>query len=498
MSNSIPASAIVQVVPGVISAGGNALALNAVMLDANTRIPYNTVQSFPSAAAVAAYFGSGSLEANAASIYFGGYLNSSVKPGALLFYQYNSTAISAFTRGASVAGLSLAQLQAITGTLSVTVDGTVHSTTSLSLSAATSFSNAASIIQTAISLIAPAAVTYDSVSGAFVITSGTTGTTSTITLPTGTAATALGFTGGVTSQGAAAQTPSGAMNNILAITANWASFMTLFDPDGGTGNTIKQQFAAWVAGGVANNNYVYVCWDVDTTPQNTVPASSSLGILTANESGVCLISSVDYTIAAFICGAIASINFNAVNGRATFAFKQSPSPLNGTITNQTVAANLIANNYTFYGAYATAAQGFTFFYDGAVQGEFIWLDAFVNQIWLNNSFQLNLMSLLTSVGSVPYDTAGYALLRAACMSTIQAGLNFGAFAPTNLSPAQIAEVNTAAGTAIDAVLSAQGWYLQVLPAPAATRAQRKSPPMNFWYLDAGSVQQISLNSVEVQ
>jgi hypothetical protein len=498
---TIPASQIVQVNPGVISAGGNSLALNGLVLTSNTRVPIGSVSSFSNAAAVSAYFGPAAAETAFATIYFGGYLNSTLKPSALLFSQYNSAAVSAYVRGVN-AGLTLAQLQSITsGAISVTIDGTAKSTTTLNLSTATSFSNAASLIATALSLSGGQTCTYDSVSGGFVITSGTTGNTSTMTVPTGSAAITLGLSTGTVSPGASATTPSAALTAILQITANWATFTTLFDPDGGSGNTQKQLFAAWAAGAVANSNYAYICWDVDTTPTSTVPATTSLGYILkqANSSGTCLISSTDYTIASFIMGAVASINFNQTQGRITATFKQSPSALNGVVTNQTVASNLIANGYNFYGSYATANQGFIFFNPGTVSGQFLWLDAFVNQIWLNNNLQLNLMTLLTSVGSVPYTTYGYSLIKAACQGTIQTALNFGMFAPgVALSALQIAEVNAAAGVPIDSTLTAQGWYLQVLPATSAQRATRSSPTINFWYNDAGAVQQIVIASTEVE
>ena len=63
---SIPASAIVQVNPGVINAGGQALALNGLILTANTAIPIGSVQPFASSTAVSAFFGASSTEGNPA------------------------------------------------------------------------------------------------------------------------------------------------------------------------------------------------------------------------------------------------------------------------------------------------------------------------------------------------------------------------------------------------------------------------------------------------
>ena len=498
---TIPASAIVNVVPGVISAGGTGLDLQALVLTEGTRVPIGAVLAFPSALAVSGYFGGSSAEAAAAANYFAGFQNSNIKPGSILFAQFNNdAAVAAWLRGGSLAAMTLAQLQALSGVLAVTVNGTLYTSGTINLSAATSFSNAATIIQAAF-VTPPFTVTFDSVASAFIVTSTTTGAASTISFGSGSISAALALslaTGAVNSQGADVTTAAAFMAGIIAITTNWASFVNLTDPDDGAGNTIKQAFAAW--NNTQDNAYVYVAWDTDITPTESTAATTSLGyILKQNQSsGTCPIYSADNTLAMFVCGAIASLDFTEHNGRITFAFK-SQAGLVASVTSQTAAANLMANGYNFYGAYATANDEFVFLYPGSVTGEFKWLDSYVDQIWLNNSFQLDLMTLMTQAKSVPYAPPGYAQVRAACMDTINAGLNFGAFiGGVPLSSLQASEVNNAAGLAIDQVLSSQGWYLQILPAAAQTRANRQSPPMTFWYMDGGSVQQINLASIEVQ
>ena len=501
MTKSIPASYFVSIVPGVISAGGSALDLNGLMLTSGTRTPIGSVLSFPSAAAVSTYYGASSTEAAAASIYFAGFDNSNVKPGALLIAQYNTANVAAYLRGASLASMTLAQLQALTpGTLTITTDGVAKTSGTITLSGATSFSNAATIIQAAFT--SPNfVVSYDSVAAAFVFTSNTTGGSSTVTFCTGSLADPLNLRqadGAVLSQGAVTAVPATFMASIVAITQDWATFFTAFDPDNGSGNTLKLAFSNWTNS--QGNRYAYIAWDTDASPTTTVPATTSLGALLAASSisGTCAIYGVDYSKAAYQSGAVAAVDFTQRNGRTNFAFR-AQSGLTPDVTDVTTASNLIANGYNFYGAVATANQGFAYMYPGSVSGAFKWLDSYINQIWLNNALQLALMELLTGVKSVPYNQAGYALIRAACMDPINAAVNFGAIQPgVTLSALQIAEVNNAAGLKIDTTLSAQGWYLQILDAPAQTRGQRKSPPMTLWYMDGGSVNQITLASVEVQ
>jgi hypothetical protein len=396
--------------------------------------------------------------------------------------------------------MTLAQLQALSGILTLTVNGTVKTSSTISLSAATSFSSAATIIQAGFTS-PPFSVSYDSIANAFVFTTTLTGATATITEATGTLSASLYLTtatGAVLSQGAAIATPTTYMNSIINTTTNLATFMTVFDPDAGSGNTQKQAFQAWNV--LQNNRYAYIAWDTDVTPLSSNAATTSLGyILQASASSGCVpIYGATYEKAAFLAGAIASIDFTQHNGRSTLAFK-GQAGLIIDVQNQTQLSNLMANGYNGYGSYATANQNFNFYYPGSVTGQYKWLDSFINQIWMNSSFQLNLMLLLTSVKSVPYNIQGYTLIEAACMDTINAALNFGAIgAGVPLSSLQSAQVNNAAGLAIDGILATRGWYLQILPASAQSRANRTTPPMTFWYMDAGSVQQINLGSVEVQ
>lgn len=500
---SIPASAIVSVVPSVISAGGNGLDLIGLCLTNSTRVPIGQVLSFPTASAVSSYFGPTSVQASQAAIYFAGFEGANVLPGGMLFAQYNTAAVPGYLRGGNISGLSLTALKALSGTLTITFAGTGLTSSSISLTAATGFSSAASIIQAAFTS-PPFTVTYDSVAGAFVFTSTATGATATITYATGTLAAGLLLTqatGAVLSQGAAAQTsPSAFMNGVVNTTADWATFFTDFDPDAGSGNTTKYAFSQWVA--TQNNQFAYFVEDTDITPTQSTDAASSLGqmLIAAGISGVSPIwvPSIPYGLAAFASGSVASIDFTETNGEATLAFK-SQSGIVPTVTNVTVRANLLANGYNFYSAVATANQPFQFFENGSISGPFEWVDAYVGQIWMNSALQLALMELLTNVKSLPYNPTGYGLISAAMQDPINAAVNFGLITPNvTLSAAQIAEVNNAAGLNIANTLQAQGWYLQIQAATAQVRGNRQSPPISFWYCQGGSIQMINVASVEVQ
>jgi len=490
---SIPASKLVNVLPSVVGTGGSPLSLNSIFLTNNTSIPIGTVQSFPDAKSVSDWFGATSTEAEAADVYFGGFENSTIKPGALLFAQFPVVPVAAYLRSGSLSGMTLAQLKELSGTIIVTVDGVEKTSSSISLSDATSFSNAATLI--AAGFTEGPEVTYDSQLSAFKIASATTGATSTIGFCTGTLSTALkltAVTGAVTSQGSIAAVQEGFMDAVTEISQNWASFMTLWEPD----TAGKILFAEWAT--QQNERYLYVAWDTDATAVQS-GNTTSFGPLAAaaQYDGVFpLWSLIDK--AAFICGAVASIDFSRTNGRITFAYK-GQAGLTADVTDSTTAANLIANGYNFYGAYATANDRFVFLQPGSVPGAWSWLDPYVNQIHLNSQLQLALASLLSSVNSLPYNAYGYAMIEKALQDPIKAALNFGSIRTgVTLSSQQASIVNMQAGVEIDKALQSNGYYLQVLDATAQVRGLRQSPPITLWYMDGGSIHTISLASISVQ
>lgn len=491
---TIPASNIVSVNPSVLSAGGNPLALNGLVLSASSVLPYGAPLSFPSSLAVANYFGANSDEAKMAAVYFAGYDGCTQLPSAMLFSRYPTAAIPAFLRGAKNTA-TVAECNAITaGTLSLAdLDGAPVALTGIDLSTATSLAQVATLLTAAFT--GGATVTYNTTFQAFVITSATSGATSTISAATGTVATLLNLTaaaGAITSQGADQTTPAAAMNAIVQSTQNWVSFTTTFEPD----LADAEAFATWTD--QTDGRYLYVSWDTDVTATQTPASFTGLGKYLAdnNLSGTALVW-YDLKLAAFVMGTIASINFARREGRITLAFKAGSGTFT-EVTDQTVADNLLANGYNFYGVYATANDQFIYFYNGQVSGDYNFIDSYVNAIWLTNQCQLALMALLTSVGSIPYNPSGYGLIKAALQDPINQALNFGAIRPgVVLSASQAAQVNTAAGVIISDTLNTRGWYLQVLDPGAQARQNRTSPVCTLWYMDGGSVQKITLASIDI-
>ena len=576
---SIPASQLVNVLPSVLAPGGNPLSLNGVFLTRSVRVPIGAVLGFATLVDVENYFEPTSIEATLAGKYFAGFTNATTLPGMLYFAQYNEADVSAYLRSGSFAGTTLAQLQNLSGTIIVAIDGVTVTTPNIDLSSANSFSNAATLIQAglqanggvfagtgtidngagaagntltisavtsgavhlgdivtggvnpaaitafltgtggigtytvggaaqdfnpggAIAVSSAATATYDAQLKRFVIHSGTTGDDSTVAFATGTLAANLklqAVQGAQLSQGADVPVPAAFMSAVAVSTQNWATFMTVFEPD----IDEKMAFADWVQ--TRNERFAYVAWDSDVT--------ILAGDAPASFGGQCELGQYDGIWpqyepatddgngrkAAMICGIVASIDWAQRQGRITFAFKGQGGMV-PDVLDATTANNLIANGYNFYGAYATANDSFVMTQPGQTPGAWNYFDSYINQIWLNSELQLALLVMMTRVNSLPYNSEGYNTMRASITDPTQRALFNGVIQPgVTLSNSQRAQINTAAGFAgaADAVQN-NGYYLQIDDAPPEVRAVRGSPPCSYWYADGGSIQKIDLASINVQ
>lgn len=578
MTNSIPASNLVNSIPSVLSAGGNPLSLNAVLLSESARIPIGTVPSFPDADAVGNYFGFDSIEYTLASVYFAGFSTATALPGSLYFAPYNVSAVGAFLRSGSFSGVALTTLQGYSGTLIVHIDGRIVTSANINLASATSFTNAAALIQAGLQtaggiftgtgtiddgaggsgtvltisavtsgavhvgdtvtggslptvvlaqvsgtpggigvytvsvaqdfnpggtlrVTSAATVSYDSQLVEFLIHSATTGVDSTIGFATSSLATNLKFTsatGAVLSQGAAAAVPATLMASIVAVTQNWATFMTTVE----LATDVMMAFATWVQ--TTNKRYAYAGWYSDVSPLSGPAPDSFPGLVTAAVmSGVIPIyepadDNGNGRKAALICAIAASTDYEATGGSLAYAYKGQEG-LVADITNATQAANLIANNSNFYGAYATANDRFVMLQRGVMPGPYKFINQYIDQIWLNNALQLAWMELLVTIKKLPYNTTGYNLLRTAGLDPISAALNNGVIQPgVTLSNAQRAEINTAAGLNVADTVQTAGWYLQIKDASPIVRAAGGSPPITLWYTSGGAILNLDFASINVQ
>lgn len=489
MLASIPASEIVTVLPSVLGAGGTAMALNAVIISDDVKF---VAKEYSNADAVGNDYGTTSDKYKFAQIYFNGFTGSTVKPSALFISKYSAVDSAAKLTGASLRSMSLDQLKAITGAISVTIDG-VLATGTVDLSAATSFSNAATLIATALT----AAVTFDTQLQSFVIASGTTGSTSSISFATGAAAEALALTeltGAQLDNVTTVDTATTAMKRLTNYTLNLSTIVT--ETSTALDDDIQKEIATWVS--LQNHRYWLVKYGEEPTALIANNTTNFAGWVAENNVAdvTCVYGTFEH--AALCAGYAASLNFSELNGRTTMDFR-STSTLAPSVTDVDDANALESNGYAYYGAFATANDRFIFLRNSIVSGEFKWVDAYLNQIYFNSQLQLAQITGLVANKSIPYNEVGKSKVRASAQDPINEMLNFGGIqAGVALSEQQKSIINNEAGVDAATIIFNRGYYLMIRDATAQVRAARGSFPIKLWYTDGGSVHSINIASINVQ
>ena len=196
--------------------------------------------------------------------------------------------------------------------------------------------------------------------------------------------------------------------------------------------------------------------------------------------------------AVFIMAEAASIDWNRRQGVINFAFK-SQSGLAAVVTDGTTAANLEAKGVNYYGRWATRNPEFVFLYNGAVSGNYKWLDAWVNAIWLRATVQISCMDGLKMAGRVPYNEMGYTQISAWLQDPINTAIFNGCIdAGVKLSEKQKAELYIEAGEDISEQLYTEGYFYKVEDPGAVVRAERGTPIINLWYTYGGSVNKLNI------
>lgn len=486
---SIPASNIAAVYPAVLTAGGNPLGLNTNLIS-NTAL-YPAFEYF-SADAVGETHGYDSNEYNFARIYFNGYEGASTRPNSLFVTQYTNEDLPAYLIGASVKSIPLTTLKTFTGELTVVIDG-VSTTATVDLAAATSFSNAAQIIQTA--LTDKADVLFKSEMNAFVIMSKTKGASSTISFATGDFADQIKISqeqGATQVNGVVADT---AQSLIARMTSYSSNFATVTYADDFLDEDFKKALAKELD--TIKGRFWFVSYGLDPAAIITNNSASFGAWLEENEvSGTTPIYG-EMRHAALACGYAASVNYEDLNGRTTLAYR-SQSGIDATVTDEQTAMALESNGYSYYGAWATANDRFVMFGNGQVSGDFKWVDNYLFQIFLNSQFQLALVNMLRT-SNIPYNRDGIETVRAWLQTPIDQGINFGGIrAGVELDSGQKNEIDRLVNYNASNQLFTRGWVLSITLPSAQTRVNRKSFLIKFFYTDGSSLQRIEMTSTNVQ
>ena len=496
---SVNADKLVQIVPRVMEGGTAGLTFSGMLLTKSELPPSGRVLRFSSSQAVAAYFGSDSEEAALAQTYFGGYVNATSLPDHLFVAAYRDADSPAWLRSGPYTSSLQSLKTAGVGGFDISIDGVDYQIEGLDFSGATSFSDVAKIIQEKM----PEGVTvaFSSLTNAWQITSATKGSSSSVSYATPPKSglglsTLLGFneqSGAIVSPGIDAQSLSDCMTNILGYARDWVTFGTIWEPS----LEEKLELANWASG--YDTRFCYVMWDSNNAAR-VMGSKASAGYQidqVLELDGTCPVFNTAQLMA-WVMGTAASINFDEYNGRLTFAFKQGEG-LRVTCDNDEEYDALLENGYNCYADFATASATFKFFQPGQVSGKWDWLDTYLNAIAIKDNLQLNLLDLFKAVKSIPYNEEGYAMVRAACLDTINKYLNFGAIrSGITLSNTQKVQLIAEIGSDVSKTIQSLGWYMHIKDPGAQVRAARGTPDCKFYYTDGGSIHKIVMPATAIQ
>lgn len=494
--STIPLSVDFNITPNVVTPAGSAVDANGLMLTDNELIPVGTVASYFSSADVSALMGSQSKEFLAAQQYFNGYENSSVIPGELLMYRIVTADVAGYLLSGNLKGVALATLKAIpAGTITLSVDGVSTTSASIDLSTATSFSDIADKLETGIGA-SKVAVEWLPIANRFIIRSATTGADSEVSFASdGALATGLlltAATAATVSPGSDAVTLTDTMNDIINTNQNWILFNSLVELT----DDQKTELCAWANS--SKNRYGYVVHD--TTQAGTVANNANCfvqKVVVANGYENIFPVYGTYLYSATALAYAASVDFARTNGRISFKFRGF-SGLAPNVSDLATAQALKSNGYNFYGSYSLNKTMAQYASDGAITGKFVWLDSFINQVWINANLVGAFANLFTNNQSYPFNATGYGAVSAAVIDVAEQALNFGAIQRgVTLDNAQIRIVNNTVGKDISATLYSQGWFLYIPTQTGSARIERDLQGVIFYYVDGQLIQSITMSSTAI-
>jgi hypothetical protein len=440
------------------------------------------MRSYSGLAGVASDFGTTAPEYLAASLFFG----QTPQPQQLYIGLWARTAqagrLIGAVRGSAQQVLSLFTA-VVAGTLNVTIDGTVHPLAAINLSAATSLSQVAGILTTALG--ASGIVTWDSANAQFNLTSATTGATSSVsfstTAPSPDIGGLLGFQalqGGFVAPGIIAETAAACAALFAALSGAWYGLMFAASVMPATADYVA--VAALIAG--LTTSHILGVTTQDATVFNAGSSADVASQLAQGRSFVQFSSSSPYAVAA-VFGIAFTVNFNGIGTAITLKFKVEGG-LQPEVLTESQAATCAAKNCNVFVQYnnntAILQQG--------VMSNGYFFDVVQGTDWLQNAIQTALFNVLFTSGKVPQTDPGMTRLVATVSQVLDISVNNGLVAAGVWTGPPIGVIVT--GQTLSA-----GYYVFAGPVAAqlqADRAARKATVITAAIKLAGAIHSASV------
>jgi len=390
-----------------------------LLFTADPRVPADAVVTMSSADEVKTYFGSASPEYLRAAPYFGFVSKLIASPRKIAFARWASAASAAHIYG--ISGTYLAsQFSGVTnGSMTITLAGTAAALTGLNFSSATTMSQVAGVLQTAIRAAGATAnwtsatVTYNATANRLEFVSGATDA-ATIAVSAGTTGTDVSSltgwgTGAIFSPGVAVQEPVDAFTAAVQISDNFGSFAFVDDL------TSAQVLAVATQNDTYNVKFLYL------TAARTTSTASTLSAALIGLSGVAITYAPLTTEYPELLPAavLAATNYAKRNSVQNYMFQQAA--LTPSVTTDAVANVLDPLRVNYYGRTQSAGQTIDFYQRGVMCGlatDPVDINVYANEMWFKDAIGAQIMTLLLSAARVSANQRGRGQVLAVLQSVI--------------------------------------------------------------------------------
>lgn len=400
------------------------------LITQNTAIQVGAVYSFDNADDVMTTFGSSSEEYARAALYFA-FVNKSISSAqAISFVRWTTTDAPPVVGGDTTAK-SLSTIQAVTaGTLNLVVNDIAVAITAINLSASTSLTNAATLLQTAIransnSMLSAATVTYNTDNNQFVLTGGVAGDgtlTVNATSDSSDISSLFGWVNTTTTAGVTAQEPVDAISASAAENNNFGSFVFCTPATALTTDQIEA-VASWNA----SQNVMFL-YSLSVTSS----AAAALYSTISGYAGTAMNIRADATDSTFVdqapCEILASIDFTARNATQNFMFYEFANR-DVAVKTDTLANSMDAVRGNYIGQTQAAGNKLAFYQRGVLMGGStapVDMNTYANEMWLKDYVSAQFLSALLSLPEVSADTDGLAAMISVLQDAVDQGKYNGA------------------------------------------------------------------------
>lgn len=390
------------------------------LFSTDTRVPANTVIEMTSASDVGAYFGTTSPEYLRAVFYFGFISKLITAPKKISFSRWANAAAAGRIYGATKT-FAVSQFTGITtGALKLTIGAYTADVTGINFSSATTLSNVATILQTAIRAIVAggadwtaASVTYNATANRFELVGGVVGAEAIATAAPASGVDARSVIGwdatAIFSPGVAVQEPLDAFLASVQVSDNFGSFA--FIP----AVTQAQAVAIATQNDTYNVKFMYLIGIAQADAAAYYGALSGL-------SGVATILSplaTEYP-ELFPAMILAATDYSRRSSVQNYMYQQAT--LTPSVQDDPTATTLDNARVNYYGRTQTAGQFLDFFQRGVMMGlatDPVDMNTYANEMWFKDAAGAAIMSLLLSMARVSANSTGRGQLLAVLQSVIE-------------------------------------------------------------------------------